>query len=109
VLSDEFKGIEVDQDEEGLFKDALERITSMQFVQSPAEAARMSRRLERLVDEVLEDDEPLERESLPWLKDPSAKLSIWTVLKDSIGSGDISKISVPVYFNAPNSLLQNCA
>ena len=83
----------------------------MQFVQAPAEAARASRRLEKLasVDEEPEDDEPLERESLPWLKDPSTKLSIWTVLKDSIGSGDISKISVPVYFNAPNSLLQNCA
>lgn len=51
------------------------------------------------------DEEPLEREELPWLKDPNAKMSIWTVIKDSIGKGDLSKMSVPVYFNDPTSLL----
>jgi oxysterol-binding protein 1 len=30
-------------------------------------------------------------------------------LKDSIGKGDIHKISVPVYFNDPTSILQKCA
>lgn len=52
-----------------------------------------------------EDEEPLEREELPWLKDPNAKISIWAIVKDSIGKGDISKMSVPVYFNDPTSLL----
>jgi hypothetical protein len=55
-----------------------------------------------------DDDEPLEREELPWLKDPNAKVSIWAIIKDSIGK-DISKLSVPVYFNDATSLLQKCA
>ena len=55
-------------------------------------------------NQLLNDDEPAERESLPWLKDPNAKVSIWAIIKDSIGK-DISKISVPVYFNDPTSLL----
>lgn len=55
------------------------------------------------------DCEPMERDELPWLKDPNAKMSIWTVIKDSIGKGDLSKMSVPVYFNDPTSLLQKCA
>ena len=54
-------------------------------------------------------EEPLEREELPWLKDPNAKISMWTIIKDSIGKGDLSKMSVPVYFNDPTSLLQKCA
>jgi len=51
-----------------------------------------------------DDEEPLEREELPWLKDPNAKVSIWAIIKDSIGK-DISKLSVPVYFNDCTSLL----
>ena len=43
---EEFKGIEVDQDEEDLFQDALERIASLQFKQSPAEALRTSKKLQ---------------------------------------------------------------
>jgi hypothetical protein len=48
--------------------------------------------------------DPPRRECLPFLKDPKIKISIWTILKDSIGK-DISKISVPVYFNQPLSIL----
>ena len=55
-----------------------------------------------------EDDEPMERDELPWLKDPNAGISVWAIIKDSIGK-DISKLSVPVYFNDPTSLLQKCA
>jgi hypothetical protein len=36
------------------------------------------------------------------------KVSIWAIIKDSIGK-DISKLTVPVYFNDPTSLLQKCA
>ena len=46
----------------------------------------------------------MEREELPWLKDPKIKLSIWAVIKDSIGK-DMSKITVPVYFSEPTSAL----
>jgi hypothetical protein len=56
-------------------------------------------------EEIDFDDDPLEREELPWLKDPNAKVSIWAIIKDSIGKGDLSKMSVPVYFNDPSSLL----
>ena len=48
--------------------------------------------------------EPLERKMLPYLKDPKFKISIWTIVKDSIGK-DITKMSVPVYFNEPTGLL----
>jgi hypothetical protein len=54
------------------------------------------------------DDHPWnfqKRERLPFFKDPKVKISIWTVLKDSIGK-DMSKITMPVYFNQPLSLLQ---
>jgi hypothetical protein len=44
------------------------------------------------------------RDRLPFFKDPKIKISLWSIIKDSIGK-DISKITVPVYFNAPLSLL----
>ena len=50
------------------------------------------------------EEDPRERSELPWFKDPNIKVSIWAIIKDSIGK-DISKISVPVYFNDPTSLL----
>lgn len=62
----------------------------------------------QLIDEVTGEEDPAEREQLPWLKDPSVRPSIWAIIKDSIGK-DISKLSVPVYFNDPTSLLQKCA
>ncbi len=42
------------------------------------------------------------------MKDPNLKISIWGIIKDSIGK-DISRITVPVFFNEPISLLQKCA
>lgn len=54
------------------------------------------------------ENELKERLELPWFKDPNIKVSIWAIIKDSIGK-DISKLSVPVYFNDPTSLLQKCA
>ena len=60
--------------------------------------------MNKIVVQEEDDDEPLEREELPWLKDPNAKVSIWAIIKDSIGK-DISKLSVPVYFNDATSLL----
>jgi hypothetical protein len=48
------------------------------------------------------------RDCLPWEKDPDAKFSIWSVIKDSLGK-DIYRITVPVYFNEPLSVLQKQA
>lgn len=47
------------------------------------------------------------RRSLP-AREPAAKPSIWSVLKGSVGK-DLSKISLPVVFNEPLSLLQRLA
>ena len=52
--------------------------------------------------------EPFERKELPWFKDPSIKLSVWKIIKDSIGQ-DLFRISVPVYFNDPTNMLQKGA
>ena len=49
--------------------------------------------------------DPPERDRLPFFKDPKIKFSIWTVIKDSIGK-DLTRISLPVYFNQPVSGLQ---
>ena len=52
-----------------------------------------------------EKPDPPERDRLPFFKDPKIKFSVWTVIKDSIGK-DLTKISLPVYFNMPVSALQ---
>jgi len=52
--------------------------------------------------------ELMERTQLPWFKDPSKKISIWTIIKDSIGKY-VAKLSVPVYFNDPLSIIQKAA
>ena len=54
------------------------------------------------------NDEPLERDQLPWLKDPNSRPSLWTIIKDMVGK-DVGRFAVPVYFNDPTSLLQKCA
>jgi len=65
-------------------------------------------REEEKEEEKTEPDDPPEREVLPAFKDPKLKISIWTIIKDSIGK-DITKLSVPVYFNDPTNILQKCA
>ena len=55
-----------------------------------------------------EKDDPPGRHILPYLKDPKIKYSVWTVLKDSIGK-DLTKISLPVYFNHPLNTHQRIA
>ena len=55
-----------------------------------------------------DNDDPPGRTILPYLKDPKIKYSVWSVLKDSIGK-DITKISLPVYFNHPLNLHQRVA
>ena len=71
------------------------------------EELKHSERSNLLKDEEEEMDPP-ERFILPYFKDPKLKISIWTILKDSMGK-DITKMSVPVYFNDPMNILQKCA
>lgn len=107
---------EKDDDDDDLFQDALEtlensfRKSTHVTYKGGALDKSLSRRsvlpsdLTQIIITEEEDDEPLEREELPWLRDPNAKVSIWAIIKDSIGK-DISKLSVPVYFNDATSLL----
>jgi len=48
------------------------------------------------------------RDRLPHLRDPNEKINIWKVVKESIGQ-ELSKITVPVYFNEPLSFIQRWA
>ena len=45
------------------------------------------------------------RSQLPFLIDPNRKISIFKLLKDSIGK-DLTKIAFPAYMNEPISMLQ---
>lgn len=49
-----------------------------------------------------------ERLTLPHLRPPNQKVSMWALLKDLIGK-DLTKISMPIYFNEPLSMLQKIA
>jgi oxysterol-binding protein 1 len=53
-------------------------------------------------------DLPNERAVLPKMRDPNQKVSVWQILKDLIGK-DLTKVSMPVYFNEPLSLTQKMA
>lgn len=46
-----------------------------------------------------------ERTELPYLKPPGQKISVWKIIKDSIGK-DLTKITMPVILNEPVSMLQ---
>jgi len=49
--------------------------------------------------------DPKERTQLPWFKDPNIKLGIWAILKDNLGK-DMTKITLPVFFNDPLNIMQ---
>ena len=42
------------------------------------------------------------------MKDPNKKINFWKILKELIGK-DLTKISLPVYFNEPLSMTQRVA
>jgi hypothetical protein len=48
------------------------------------------------------------RKTLPISNDNRPSVSLWAILKGSIGK-DLTKISFPVYFNEPTSMLQRMA
>ena len=51
------------------------------------------------------DNELPWRTTLPYLRPPGLKFSFWSIIKSAIGK-DITKFSVPAYFNEPISMLQ---
>jgi len=59
-------------------------------------------------DSTFEGSDEEFRVELPFLKDGTVKISLWEVLKNSIGK-EIWRISVPVFFNSPLGVLQSTA
>ena len=51
----------------------------------------------------LPGDDPAVRNELPWFKDPTQKYGLWSIIKDNIGK-DLTRITMPVYWNDPTSL-----
>lgn len=77
----------------------------------PSNSIKIKRRQLPVEEQKSEEEgniEPLERTTLPFLKDPKTKISVWAILKDAIGK-DLSKMSLPVYFNDPSNILQRNA
>ena len=44
------------------------------------------------------------RHTLPALRPPDEKFSVWKVLKEAVGK-DLTRFCVPVYFNEPISMV----
>lgn len=87
--------IEFNQDEEkDLFHDA-----NYQIIRTDLKTSSLSDNNFQIID-VYE-----ERLNLPHLRPPNLKVGIFTILKDVIGK-DLSKVSLPVYFNEPMSITQ---
>lgn len=98
-----------DTDEEDEFFDAIEannlpNLDVHEFLASPIHSEQM------LPSTVLEQYAGYKhlRDRLPIGNDNRPSTSLWSVLKHSIGK-DLTKISFPVFFNEPTSMLQRMA
>ena len=95
---------------EEVFHDANENFSMIRRntiqIKKQAEEDKSSKEQLSLLPEG-ETPDPPTRTELPFFKDPKIKISFWTILKDSLHK-DISKMSVPVYFNQPLNVLQAC-
>lgn len=96
---------EEDDDDEDDFFDAVEEGT-LPVTQEITET-------EKKHDPPVEDFTPYEpyrelRDGMPISDDKRPPISLWSVLKNSIGK-DLTKISFPVMFNEPTSMLQRMA
>ena len=83
------------QDEEDIFEDAQEEIIMV----SPDKL--QTSRSGSLGLQILDIEG--ERMTLPHLRPPNHKISFWKILKEMIGK-DLTKVSLPVYFNEPLSM-----
>eukprot|EP00347_Sterkiella_histriomuscorum_P000861 403374240 len=82
-------------EEEEIFQDASE-----EFIYQDQQVVKATRYfIQDLTDE---------RISLPHMRNPNLKVSFWQVMKDLIGK-DLTKVSMPIYFNEPISLGQRMA
>lgn len=50
-------------------------------------------------------DGPAKRDKMPVFRDPNISINVWEILKQNLGK-DLSKITMPVYLNEPQSMVQ---
>lgn len=96
---------DVDTDEEDEFFDAIETNALPNLVISDSLAGRQVVELPPAIDQAQYSGYAHPRERLSITSDDRPPMSLWAVLKNSIGK-DLTKISFPVFFNEPTSMLQ---
>jgi len=106
--SDQEEDVEVDTDDEDEFFDAIESNTLPNLVVNENLTGKTVRELPPTTN--LEQYESYKhlRPRLAITSDDRPPMSLWAVLKNSIGK-DLTKISFPVFFNEPTSMLQRMA
>jgi len=77
VVEVEHTGSDSDSGMEGEFFDALEEIERVNYKESD------NGRSQSII--MMSGHDPKQRSELPWQKDPNMKISIWSIIKDSIG------------------------
>ena len=95
----------VDTDEEDEFFDAIESNALPNLVVNEALAGHSEPLLPGHIDKSQYDGYRVLRKELDLKSDNRPPTSLWSVLKHSIGK-DLTRISFPVFFNEPTSMLQ---
>jgi oxysterol-binding protein 1 len=95
----------VDTDEEDEFFDAIESNALPNLVVHEALAGHSEPLLPKHIDKSQYGGYRVVRKELDLKSDNRPPTSLWSVLKHSIGS-DLTKITFPVFFNEPTSMLQ---
>lgn len=100
-------GEEIDTDEEDEFFDAIEANTLPNIIVNESIVSPNHSQMSLPADFNVEPYEAYKhlRSRLPIGSDNRPSTSLWSVLKHSIGK-DLTKISFPVFFNEPTSMLQ---
>ena len=101
--SDEGDGIDTDEEDE--FFDAIESNALPNLVVHEALAGNPEPMLSEDIDKGQYEGYRVLRKELDLEDDNRPPTSLWSVLKHSIGK-DLTKISFPVFFNEPTSMLQ---
>ncbi len=99
------EGDVIDTDEEDEFFDAIESNALPNLVVNEALAGHSEPMLSEDIDKGQYEGYRVLRKELDLKSDNRPPTSLWSVLKHSIGK-DLTKISFPVFFNEPTSMLQ---
>ncbi|KAI0089766.1 Oxysterol-binding protein-domain-containing protein [Irpex rosettiformis] len=98
----------IDTDEEDEFFDAIESNAIPNLIVADSLAGKSVLEMPRSVDQSQFVGYTHLRTRLSITSDDRPPMSLWAVLKNSIGK-DLTKISFPVFFNEPTSMLQRMA